>query len=221
MPANEKKILMIEDDPIDQLAFKRLVKNEELSYNYTIAGSVSEAITILKNQRFDLIFSDYHLPDGTAFEILNLDINIPIILATGAGDEQTAVKAMKSGAYDYMIKDPDRNYLKVLPVTINKAIKQKKMEDEHKRWEEEREKLIKELQESLEKIRTLSGLVPICANCKKIRDDKGFWNEVEIYISQHSMAEFSHGICPDCMRELYPEYINNKKKSNDDKSEDE
>jgi hypothetical protein len=65
---------------------------------------------------------------------------------------------------------------------------------------------IEELKNSLSKVRLLSGLLPICASCKKIRDDKGYWNQIESYISEHSEAEFSHGICPDCARKLYPEF---------------
>ena len=64
------------------------------------------------------------------------------------------------------------------------------------------------LQEALANVRTLSGLIPICAHCKKIRDDKGYWNQIEIYIRSHSQAEFSHGLCPECMHKLYPEYGN-------------
>jgi PAS domain S-box-containing protein len=67
----------------------------------------------------------------------------------------------------------------------------------------EREKLIQELQYALDNIKTLQGLIPICASCKKIRDDKGFWNQVEGYISQHTDAKFTHGICPDCSKKLY------------------
>jgi len=62
-----------------------------------------------------------------------------------------------------------------------------------------REKLINELQEALAKIRTLKGLIPICASCKKVRDDKGYWQQVEVYIRDHSEAEFTHGICPGCL----------------------
>jgi PAS domain S-box-containing protein len=68
-----------------------------------------------------------------------------------------------------------------------------------------REELIAELQEALDKVKTLSGLLPICSSCKKIRDDQGYWQQVEVYIQDHSDAEFSHGICPDCARKLYPD----------------
>jgi hypothetical protein len=77
---------------------------------------------------------------------------------------------------------------------------------ERKRVQEEKEKLIAELQAALSKVKLLSGMLPICANCKKIRDDKGYWKRIETYIRDHSEAEFSHSICPQCMERLYPEY---------------
>ena len=72
--------------------------------------------------------------------------------------------------------------------------------------EEERAKLIENLQEAVAEVKTLSGLLPICASCKKIRDDKGYWTQIESYIKDHSEAEFSHGICPECAKKLYPEF---------------
>ena len=78
---------------------------------------------------------------------------------------------------------------------------------ERKRLEEEREKFIAELQEALAKVKTLSGFLPICASCKKIRDDKGYWRQIEAYIRDHSEAEFSHGICPDCREKLYGNFM--------------
>lgn len=77
---------------------------------------------------------------------------------------------------------------------------------ERKRVEVERLNLIQELTDALAKIKTLRGLLPICASCKKIRDDRGYWEKVELYISKHTEAEFTHGICPDCLKRLYPEY---------------
>ncbi|GAB4330887.1 MAG: hypothetical protein Kow0037_07050 [Calditrichia bacterium] len=74
----------------------------------------------------------------------------------------------------------------------------------------EREKLISELKEALGKVKTLSGLLPICSVCKKIRDDQGYWNNIERYICEHSNADFSHGICPDCAKDLYPELFKDK-----------
>ncbi|HTG02136.1 MAG TPA: PAS domain S-box protein [Nitrospirota bacterium] len=77
---------------------------------------------------------------------------------------------------------------------------------DRKRIEREREKLIDELRESLAKVKTLSGLLPICASCKKIRDDKGYWTRIEAYVSEHSDAEFSHGLCPECAEKIYKEF---------------
>ena len=74
-----------------------------------------------------------------------------------------------------------------------------------KQAEEEREKLIAELQDAVTKIKTLSGLLPICSSCKKIRDDQGYWNQIESYIRDHSEAEFTHSTCPKCAKKLYPE----------------
>jgi len=77
---------------------------------------------------------------------------------------------------------------------------------ERRKAEEERERLILELREALSKIKTLSGMFPICSSCKKIRDDKGYWNQIESYIRSHSEVEFSHSICPDCVKIMYPDY---------------
>ena len=74
--------------------------------------------------------------------------------------------------------------------------------------DEKNQALFKEKQEldrALKEIKTLSGLIPICSNCKKIRDDRGFWEQVDIYVTKHTEAAFSHSICPDCIKILYPE----------------
>jgi hypothetical protein len=80
----------------------------------------------------------------------------------------------------------------------------------YKRAAEEREHLIRELQDALENIKTLRGLLPICSSCKKIRDDHGYWNQLETYIGTHTGAEFTHGLCPECVRKLYPDYSEKK-----------
>ena len=76
--------------------------------------------------------------------------------------------------------------------------------------EEEREKLIVKLQDALENIKTLRGLLPMCAWCKKIRDDKGYWQKVEDYVREHSDATFTHGICPECLKKVSPETYEEK-----------
>ncbi len=76
--------------------------------------------------------------------------------------------------------------------------------------------LISELQKALSEIKALSGMIPICASCKKIRDDKGYWNQIESYIKDHSEAQFSHSICPDCVKKLYPEVYEKMYKNKED-----
>ncbi len=83
---------------------------------------------------------------------------------------------------------------------------------ERKLAEAEREKLIGELRDALSRVKLLSGLLPICASCKKIRDDRGYWNQIESYIRDHSEANFSHGICPECARKEYPELFAGRSK---------
>jgi HAMP domain-containing protein len=85
---------------------------------------------------------------------------------------------------------------------------------EKKQAEQEREKLIIELKDAIANIKTLSGLLPICAGCKKIRNDQGYWQQLESYLADHSEADFSHGICPECAKKLYPDYY---KKASEDK----
>jgi hypothetical protein len=99
-----------------------------------------------------------------------------------------------------------RRRLRMQNEEIRKAHEATKMEiEERKRAQVEKDNLIVELQEALKKVRTLSGLIPICSSCKKIRDDQGYWSQIESYIRTHSGAEFSHGICPECAKKLYPD----------------
>jgi PAS domain S-box-containing protein len=94
------------------------------------------------------------------------------------------------------IKHKDRNVILYLLYDIT----------ERQQAENERAKLLSKLQKAISEIHILSGLIPICSSCKKIRDDKGYWNQIESYIEEHSAAEFSHGICPECTKKLYPHY---------------
>jgi hypothetical protein len=78
---------------------------------------------------------------------------------------------------------------------------------QRKLGDENRNRAIQEREKALEDVKVLSGLLPICASCKNIRDDKGYWNQIEVFIRDHSEADFSHGLCPECFRKLYPEYL--------------
>lgn len=149
MKNKKYKILLIEDDELDQLAFKRLVDKEKLPYDYKIAASVAQAQQILSENQFDIVIVDYLLGDGTAFDIFKFITDTPAIFATGAGTEELAIKAMKSHAYDYLIKDHERNYLKVLPTVIKNAVSHKETERQLKKYHENLEILVKERTEQL------------------------------------------------------------------------
>jgi len=128
------RVLLVEDDRLDQMAFEKLVETKELPYDCAIAGSVSEAQSILGSEQFDIIVADYLLGDGTAFDIFETAKDTPVIFVTGAGNEEVAVEAWKAGAYDYLIKDRERNYLKVLPVRVDNVVKHKRTEEKLKQY---------------------------------------------------------------------------------------
>jgi len=150
MEKTRYKILLIDDDKLDQAAFKRLVKTENLPYDCTIAGSVSQAREKLANSKFDIVIVDYLLGDGTAFDVFEFIKDTPTIFVTGAGTEELAIKALKSYAYDYLIKDVDRNYLKVLPKIINNAVAHKEAEQQLNNYHQNLELLVRERTEQLE-----------------------------------------------------------------------
>jgi methyl-accepting chemotaxis protein len=113
---------------------------------------------------------------------------------------QAAAK-VAAGDLDHRLAVSSHDEMGQLEMIFNDMIEKRK----HR--EDEREELIAELREALAKVRTLSGMLPICASCKKIRDDKGYWTQIESYVRDHSEAEFSHGLCPECAKKLYPEYF--------------
>jgi PAS domain S-box-containing protein len=129
MEDTKYKILFIEDDKLDRMAFEQLIKEYKLFYDYKIASSVAEAKGVLAQEKYDAIVCDYSLGDGTALDILDLTRSIPIIVVTGFGDEEVATKAWRKGAYDYIVKDVDRNYLKVIPKTIENAIEHRQIKE--------------------------------------------------------------------------------------------
>jgi len=115
------KLLLIEDDPVDRMAFERFVRLANQPYDYTLATSLAETDAILGRERFDVVLTDYHLGDGTAVDVLRRDLDAPVVVITGAGDEETAIQAMRAGAFDYLIKDTERGYLKMMAVTVDSA----------------------------------------------------------------------------------------------------
>ncbi|MCP4659692.1 MAG: EAL domain-containing protein, partial [bacterium] len=118
------RLLFVEDDAVDRMAFERFLRREDLDYDCTQAGSLAEARELLGRESYDVVLADFNLGDGTAIEILKLGLDLPIIVVTGVGNEETVVNAMRAGAYDYLIKDVEHRYLKMVPVTIENALRQ-------------------------------------------------------------------------------------------------
>jgi len=188
------KILVIEDDPGDaDLVHTMLRGIKGVRFDVQLATRLSAAIQRLKHEPFDLVLSDLDLPDSrgtdTFLKIHAEFSDVPIVLLTGLSDENLAVAAVRNGAQDYLVKGQIDSNLLVRSI----------------RYSIERQKLLTRLDKSLREIKTLKGLIPICAWCRKIRDDEGYWKNVEAYIEEHTHAAFSHGICPECMKKDHPE----------------
>lgn len=115
------------------MAFMKMVSAEGLSYVIETAGTITEALKLLEENSYDIVLIDYMLPDGTGIDLLHGISRIPVIFVTGSGDTAVAVRAMKEGAYDYLIKDADRVYLKLLRATIDKVMHTFMLEMEHEK----------------------------------------------------------------------------------------
>ena len=109
------RMLMVEDDDVDRMAFERFVEREGLPYDYRMATSAADARAILSADRFDIVLTDYQLGDGTAFDLIDAVRGAPALIITGTGDEKIAVEAMKHGFYDYLVKEPTGSYLRRPP----------------------------------------------------------------------------------------------------------
>ncbi len=197
------KILIIDDTPEDIETVKRLLsESDEEDYMVDGASNGEEGLNALKMETCDCVFVDFILPDYDGTELIkiireNSDTqNVPIILFTAYGTGPRAAAALKSGAQDYVPKDHfDTD---ILVRSIHYAI-------ESKRAEVTRDKLIVDLQKALDEVKILRGFLPICASCKKIRDDNENWHEIEHYIKNNTEADFTHSICPKCEKILYPD----------------
>ncbi len=197
----EVTILLIEDNPDDVYLIREMLSQRTHDVVLEYADSLAKGLARIDAGGIDLVLLDLGLPDSQGItSVKNLCERfgqLPIIVFTGLSAEQVGVQAVQEGAQDYLIKGETNSSL--LVKAIRYAIERKQLENE-------KERLILELQESLAKVKLLRGLLPICASCKKIRDDKGYWNQVETYLIEHSEATFTHGICPECVKKLYPEY---------------
>jgi len=196
-------------------ALQKRVK--ELKCLYSIADIIEKTDTIeeIYRQTADLMQNGLHYPEHTCTRITFEDQEFHTRNFQETAWKISAemiVHGKRVGVVEaYCLEEmPERDegpFHKEERDLINAVAERLGKVTERKQYEHDLEKLISEAQSE---IKTLSGLLPICASCKKIRNDDGYWEQIESYIRQHSEAEFSHGICPDCARKLYPEYYQEK-----------
>jgi response regulator RpfG family c-di-GMP phosphodiesterase len=194
-------ILLVDDEKMNLMLL-----SGELSKNYRILISRSgpQALKTAEESTPDLILLDILLGDMDGYEVCRqLKKNpkteaIPVIFLTGKTAADDIVRGFVLGAVDYISKP--FNMVELFARVKTHLFLRKTLKTQGE--------LIEKLEESLKQVKQLSGLIPICSYCKKIRDDKGYWSQVEEYISNHSDAMFTHGMCPDCLNKLYPDLGN-------------
>ena len=177
-------------------------------YRRIFVTSAHEAIEVMEREPVHVVVTDMRMPvmDGLTFlrKIKDRHPNTVRMVLSGHTEIPQILASINTGeVYRYITKPIDD--AAEFQLEVRQAV-------EYYTLRHDRQELVgqltarnRELEESLAKVRQLEGLLPICAGCKKIRDDKGYWQQIEGYISAHSKAVFSHGICPECMKKLYPE----------------
>lgn len=178
-------ILIVDDNPQNIQVLGSVLKTK--NYDVSISMTGLEALDYLTHDQPDLILLDVMMPQMDGYEVCriikkdNALKNIPIVFITAKSETEDIVKGFKTGAVDYISKPFNSEELLARVETHI------------------------ELYRSREEIKKLKEMIPICSHCKKIRDDDGYWKGVEQYISEHTDSSFSHGICPDCVKIIYPE----------------
>ena len=207
-----RRILVVDDDPINIRVITSSLKND---YDVFTALNGFEAISMFKEHLPDLILLDVMMPDLNGFDVCSIIksdeefADIPIIFLTALDTQDGEMRGLELGGIDYLTKPINFELLK-LRVRNHLALKERNELVKEQRDLLERQK--EELESLLDRVRRLEGIIPICMYCKKIRDDQNVWNQLEQYISDHSEAKFSHGICPSCIEEQV-EIIKNLKLS--------
>ena len=211
---NGMKILIVDDNERMRLLLSRYLDG----FGY---GEILTAESA--NQAFKALTPDPEVPASGGVDLILMDINmpgldgieacrrikgdmgfndVPVIMVTNEDDTEHLKQAFEAGAMDYVKKPFNRLELRV---RVESALKLKYALDAQKRVNQLLEEKNLALIDAMENVKILQGLLPVCASCKKIRDVSGDWDSMESYISEHSEAEFTHGICPDCEQNLYPE----------------
>jgi len=192
----------------DQDSIRELIRHQLEKIGHKVVGEASnglQAIDLTISLQPDIVLMDIEMPKMDGLEATK---NIfdkyprPVVLLTSHDDQEMIKQASLAGAGAYLLKPPSA---KEIERTMVIALARFKDLIELRR-------LNSELKEALDNVKVLSGLLPICANCKSVRNDKGYWEAVEEYITEHTEVHFSHSLCPKCIDKLYPDYKSKKKR---------
>jgi CheY-like chemotaxis protein len=199
IPETEIRILIVDDTPETVRITAHLLK--QAGYTVATAANGVEALQAVQTFQPDLVLSDRDMPEMDGLELCRRIKTDPgladtfVIIASASftrSEEQSA--GLDMGADSYIARPIGNRELLarvdafVRILRLNRALREKNAE----------------LAAALARVKLLSGLVPICAGCKKIRDDQGYWNQVEKYVQEHSEARFTHGMCPECAKIYFP-----------------
>ncbi len=206
--------ILIVDDSSDQRALLAAVLKKAGHEELVMAGSASEAFQTLGIQPGnaapitpDLIMLDIMMPDSDGVETCRAIkraaalSDVPVIMVTAKTETASLQDAFSAGAMDFISKPVNSVEL---TARVSSALALKREMDRRKAREKELQERNEELHRALSEVKVLRGLIPICAGCKKIRNDHGYWQQIEEYVQEHSEAAFSHGLCLPCAKRLYP-----------------
>lgn len=216
----KQTIIVVDDERIHRRLLSELLNKD---YEVIIAKNGKQSLQRIEtNPDIDLILLDIMMPEMDGYETCvrlkgsSSTSKIPIIFLSSKNEMMDKVKAFSLGAVDYITKPFQKEEViarvktHLSLVASQKCLQEKNTDLEYevlqrKKAEAEQQRLIKELKHALSEVKQLSGLLPICSFCKKIRDDNDYWHQLEQYISVRSDIEFSHSLCPNCMEKHYPD----------------
>lgn len=187
------KIFLVEDEPVSAGITLRMLRGAGLGAAVSTASTLEEAIAAILLDGEEVVLLDLGLPDSQGLEtVKNFCGRFPrlaVVVMTGTDDENLGLEALKHGAQDYLVKGQfdDRELKRVIRYAV-----------ERKDLLNDKEELIEQLREALTRVKQLTGLLPTCADCRRIRTPENKWVQMESYISAHSDAVFSHGYCDAC-----------------------
>lgn len=200
-------VLIVDDEPISLAMMESMLDIPDY-VTHTASGG-GEALELVRQHAFAVALVDVQMPRMGGFELVRRlraipsTESLPVIFVTGMPAEESFIlEGYDAGAVDLLFKPPDPCILRgKVGVFCELYRKDQQLREQMKRIEEANALL----QRRLDEIHRLRELLPICSTCKKIRNDDGYWEQVDVYLQQHGGTKFSHGICPDCLHEMYPD----------------